>query len=712
MDEQSPSSSSMPQTQKERWMTYGVNVVVTSIVVIALACVVIAIAERQHRRFDTSANKEYSLKPQTINIIKDLQVPVKLVSLYSRSERTGTPVATDYPGAVEDLLEEYKQDGRNIDVETIDPVANPTKVDDLIREVMTKYGGEVQKYRDFVGGAARYFAPIRQFGIDELEKLKPIPIDRMANDDLNQALATVSDTLAELPPQLDKIVKDVDAQRTQKMPDYKGAADTIQTEAQRVADIAAQVSAAFGKFKDDPKTPAAVKQYMADSIPRWDAVKKEADSIAGEYKNLGELKLDDLRQKLRERDAILVMGPTDMRSLSFDQVWQPDTDKKSYENQADTTTIKPKFAGEQQITSAILSLTAAKKPKVVFLRPGGAPLTTPGFPPFQQGGPFSKIAERLQDYNFDVLEKDMSGQYAMQAQMQGQQVQPDPTDDEIKDAVWIVLSTPTNPQQPTPSIAPKLAEHLKNGGAALCLFMPNSDNLSDVLKDWGVTVRTDLLIVHEPVVTSAESSDFVEQARKNPIVFVLNHYGDHLITKPLVSLDSALVPLLPVVTEPTPGYESTAIIPIPNTPKSWGEHNVDAALNNEAISFKPEEGDMAPPLYAGAVVQSDKSGGRLVALGSLQFIMNQLLNIRDPDLAARGIPAARFPANGDLFCNSVFWLAHMEPLIAISPEAMEVSRIGDMSDGVLRAWRVGLLIVGLPGAVILCGMLVYFARRD
>src|SRR5258708_38211601 len=114
------------------------------------------------------------------------------------------------------------------------------------------------------------------------------------------------------------------------------------------------------------------------------------------------------------------MGPNDMRSLSFEQVWQPDTDKKSYQNQGDVT-VKPKFAGEQQITSAILSLTSAKKPKVVFLRPGGAPLTSPGFPPFQQGGPFSKLAQRLQDYSFEFLEKDTSGQYALPAHPQAQQ---------------------------------------------------------------------------------------------------------------------------------------------------------------------------------------------------------------------------------------------------------------------------------------------------
>ena len=45
----------------------------------------------------------------------------------------------------------------------------------------------------------------------------------------------------------------------------------------------------------------------------------------------------------------------------------------------------------------------------------------------------SEIAQRLKDYNFDVLEKDLSGMYAMQAQMQGQGAPPEPTDEQIKD---------------------------------------------------------------------------------------------------------------------------------------------------------------------------------------------------------------------------------------------------------------------------------------
>ena len=54
----------------------------------------------------------------------------------------------------------------------------------------------------------------------------------------------------------------------------------------------------------------------------------------------------------------------------------------------------------------------------------------------------------------------------------------------------------------------------------------------------------------------------------------------------------------------------------------------------------------------------------------------------------------------------------MEPMIAISPAAMEVSRIEPIKPGALKLWRDGLLMVGLPALVIVAGGLVWFARRD
>jgi hypothetical protein len=699
------------QTQQQRWVKYGANVAVTVLVVIGLAIVLIAIAQRQSKRIDTTINQEYSLKPQTVNIVKGLTEPVKIVSLYTHPQNQ-TQGTTDYGAAVADLLDEYKQAGKNVDIEVIDPVANPSKVDDLIATVTTKYGGEVKKYRDFVQSAPTYFDPIRKFADEQKPKLAALPVDRGKSDELNQTLGQMVDWLTLMPEQLDEVVKKNKELETQKLPDYKGAADLIQSTLSNVSDNAAASSAFFAKQLTDLKLDPAIKKYILDNIAQYDTLKKTADAANDAYKKLGELKLDDVRQKLSERDAILVMGPHDMRSLSFDQVWQPDTNRQSYQNSTDNA-VKPKFAGEQQITSAILSLTTDKKPKVVFLRPGGPPLTTPGFPPFQQGGPLSNIADRLRQYNFDVLEKDFSGQYAMQAQMQGQEAAPEPSDDDIKDAVWIVLSLPSNNQEqgPPPSIAPKLAEHLKNGGSAMCLFLPNSDNLAAALGDYGIDVRTDLLCVHEAVKTPEQSNDMVEEAKKNPIIFVLNQFGDHLIAQPLKSLDSVFVQMVPVLVTPKAGCAQASIIPVPTSTPSWGEHDISAAEQGSSISFDAAAGDLPPPLFGGAVSQG-KEGGRVVAIGSVYFIFDTLLNVQDPEMAERHIRAARFPANADLFCNSVFWLAHMEPLIAISPEAMDVNRIGDMSDATLRFWRVGVLLIGLPLAVVLCGISVYFARRD
>ena len=114
---------------------------------------------------------------------------------------------------------------------------------------------------------------------------------------------------------------------------------------------------------------------------------------------------------------------------------------------------------------------------------------------------------------------------------------------------------------------------------------------------------------------------------------------------------------------------------------------------------------------AGRSRKEDK-GGRLVVIGSLRFAIDQYLNEPDPDLLKQRIFAARFPANGELFQNAVFWLAHMEPMIAISPAAMEVARIDPMSDASKNIWKTGVLLIALPGLVIVAGAMVYFMRQD
>jgi hypothetical protein len=416
--------------------------------------------------------------------------------------------------------------------------------------------------------------------------------------------------------------------------------------------------------------------------------------------------------------AIAVMGENDIKLIDFKDVWKSGESTGMLQTSSGTAP-KYRFAGEQQLTAAMLSLAQPKKTKVVFVRGGGPAKTTPGM--MGQGdGTFSEIAQRLRSYNFEVLEKDVSGQSMQRAMMGGMPPQNEPSDEEMKDAVWVVFSEPQMTQfgpMPggSPELAAKLKAHLDGGGSALVLFDLNGDDLSSVLKDWGVSVRPNVVAVHTPVqVAGAPADDFIEQARRQPPIFVINEYGGpHPITSTLQALDAAIVPMLPVLAPGADGAEVTRLLPVPQEPQSWGEGDI-TSLNrrNPTPTYDPNSGDLAGPLYAGAAVQK-KDKGRLVVIGCAAFPNNFLVGMPDQKVYERtGRDVARFPGNGELFTNSVFWLAKMDKMIALSPSALDTPRIAPMSNAMLGFWRIGVLLVGLPLLALVSGLLVWHARKD
>src|SRR5678815_2029321 len=116
------------ESQKERWVKYGANVAIASVIVFLLAGVVVYIAQKTGRRIDTTASGAYSLKPQTKNILNDIKTKIRIVSLYRDEVRDETDPRrmkrSPYVDPVRDLLDEYRRNSSKIDVENIDPVRN------------------------------------------------------------------------------------------------------------------------------------------------------------------------------------------------------------------------------------------------------------------------------------------------------------------------------------------------------------------------------------------------------------------------------------------------------------------------------------------------------------------------------------------------------------------------------------------------------------
>ncbi len=142
--------------------------------------------------------------------------------------------------------------------------------------------------------------------------------------------------------------------------------------------------------------------------------------------------------------------------------------------------------------------------------------------------------------------------------------------------------------------------------------------------------------------------------------------------------------------------------------RMWAERNLDAL---EDIQSAPYDAAAAQDVFTAAVaVERQGQGGRLVVVADPQWATDAVTQFGHWGEGTAELSGARFPANSELFVNSVYWLAGLDELIAASPRAQDLRRIEAMSDAALVGYRV-LLLLGLPAAIALAGVGVWFVRR-
>ena len=390
-------------------------------------------------RKDTTASGAYSLKPQTVSLIKDLPQKVEIVGLFTQAKQEQEKrEREDDPSVryqqVADLLQEYQEKSRGkISVRMIDPITEPSKVDELFNSVAKRYGNDYKKYEEVMseyGGTLDKIVKVANEEIDALKKNPP----KVTDEKMARTVGEVAVTVQIFPALLDGIRRDVKKQLELKVPDYKGTADAIRSGLEGLTDRIDGVQKQFDATKADPKTPAEFKTYIASAEPRYTEMKKAADELLKKISSLGELKqLDALRQN--KTNSIAVLGENDLKVIPTESLFKAEPSRRMADADGKT---KPRFAAEQQISTALVTLTAKEKKRVVFVRSGGEPAAM-SLPMFRFQGMYSEVADRLREYGIEVLEKDVSGQWQMQAmqmqmQMQGMPMPPEATDEQMKGA--------------------------------------------------------------------------------------------------------------------------------------------------------------------------------------------------------------------------------------------------------------------------------------
>lgn len=99
----------------QRSTQYGANAIIYSIIFVAILIAVNYISNQHHRRLDMSEENVYSLSSQSVNVVKNLQKPLKMYGFFAGGEN---PTARE-------LYEEYAYASPKVTFQMVDPDRNP-----------------------------------------------------------------------------------------------------------------------------------------------------------------------------------------------------------------------------------------------------------------------------------------------------------------------------------------------------------------------------------------------------------------------------------------------------------------------------------------------------------------------------------------------------------------------------------------------------------
>lgn len=339
------------------------------------------------------------------------------------------------------------------------------------------------------------------------------------------------------------------------------------------------------------------------------------------------------------------------------------------------------FQGEQVLTAALLDVSSPGRQKIYFLvghselRPEDADAT--------RG--LSALRDQLKLRNFDVDAVDLSVL---------RKVPPD--------ASLLVAVSPRN--RYTAAEQEMLRQYLGASAGRVMLFLApglstTALGLDSLLFDWGVLVQDDIICDTGPENMTDNQDMLIWAFLPHPITKTLIEYGAHL----RIGLARTVMP--------DPGRalgSGLNTMTIAATSKTaWGERDFRPgvpAKYDPGIDTRPLPG-FDPPDRLGVIVASERlgvrdnlpfsvPGGKLAVFGTGDLVSNA--RIDNSSLA--------------VFLNAVNWSVDRDHQLNIPPRPIERLQLA-LSSSEFMKLRYSLLL-GLPGATLLLGLLVYWTRRS
>jgi len=321
------------------------------------------------------------------------------------------------------------------------------------------------------------------------------------------------------------------------------------------------------------------------------------------------------------------------------------------------------FASERELTNGLIRLLNPDKPVLYFLVGEGEHDTeNPG------EAAYTRVRQVLESKNYIVNTLSIQAENAIP-----------------EDARAIVVAGPLVPL--TENSVALIKDFMDNGGSLFVLANPvpltdfgeKPDPLTEYLhSDWGILLNNDLVVD-----TNSPSS---------PFFAVGVQYAIHPITDKMQGI-AAIFPYSRSITVDT---ENTETFPTPlvfTIDQSWGETDF-SALEQQNLFF--DEGvDLIGPMTLAAIAENAARGSRVVVFGSSSFAQDDNFD---------------FSGNGDMFINSVDWMAEQEDLINLTTSTPQ-ERTFTPPGSLQFIMTIVSAVCIIPSAIIAAGVYAWVMRR-
>jgi ABC-type uncharacterized transport system involved in gliding motility auxiliary subunit len=270
----------------------------------------------------------------------------------------------------------------------------------------------------------------------------------------------------------------------------------------------------------------------------------------------------------------------------------------------------------------------------------------------------------------------------------------------VKDVTVLVIAAPQTPLSPKETQA--VQSYLNGGGHVLLEVDPQMPDaaltpMATILQKYGVTPVKGVVL------------DQKSLSPQDPTVVVVNSFPTNDITKDLSANGATVVfPLAMGFKVPTSTVGSMVVSQLiqssPSPDQSWLETN----LQSQQATYDAGK-DLPGPVSMGLTIAPQSTDTSTTTLTNTDTINTKLVVYSDADFPSN-YAIQQFPSNGDLFANSVAWLAGNYDLVSVRAKAANTPRTLTL-DATQKNLIFTASVLALPILVLMFGAFTWWRRR-